>query len=231
MVLSGRAAAGSGCALSHKYTFVYVHVLKSGGMTIKAFLKRALCGTTQMPCPTGLLEIVDCAAALRQHQDYFVFSFVRNPFARLFSGYSMAIMYGKEENATFPEHPQFSFEDFALEQKTRFKSHVSETHYAPQFVFLFDKKNCPVFDYVGRLENFDEDLNRILTLIGSPELEHALRNGTLQHEQSTAYGSRSLQRQSLAQAYSNEQVMRAVAWEYARDFQLFGYNATTVPRK
>ena len=176
MVLSGRAHAGSGCAVSHKYKFTYVHVLKSGGMTVKAFLKRALCGTTQMPCPKGrdVLEILDCAAALYQHADYFVFSFVRNPYSRLYSGYSMAMLYDKNENASLL--PQVSFEDFVVKRETRSAlSRVSETHYAPQSAFLFDRTHCPVFDFVGRLERFHEDLETVLSVIGSPELHHAFK--------------------------------------------------------
>ena len=233
--LSGRARDGSGCAMSHKYKFIYIHVLKSGGMTVKAFLKKALCGTTQMPCPSGkhVLEIVDCSAALRRHPEYFVFSFVRNPYSRLYSGYSMAVMYGKDEDAHFPEHPRVSFEEFALQRHIRKSvSRLSTSHYAQQSSFLFNKANCPAFDFLGRLEHFDEDLMFLLQLIGSPELQYAFQNGTLQHEQSTAFGSRSLQRQDLAQVYyASDEVMQSVALEYARDFNLLGYDNTAVPRK
>ena len=80
MTLSGTPTAGSGCAISHNYKFIYIHVLKSGGMTIKAFLKRALCNRTATPCPMGrnVLEIVNCATAVSNHANYFVWSFVRD---------------------------------------------------------------------------------------------------------------------------------------------------------
>ena len=41
-------------------------------------------------------------------------------------------------------------------------SSTSISHYIHQSKFLTDMNNCPVFDYVGRLEYFDEDLLRII---------------------------------------------------------------------
>ena len=73
----GSAHAGSECALSEKYKFLYIHVLKSAGMSVKTFLKNALCGTTAIPCPRGddVLEIVDCSWAVMMHSssdNYFI---------------------------------------------------------------------------------------------------------------------------------------------------------------
>lgn len=241
MMVSGKAHSGSGCALSHKHRFLYIHVLKSGGMTMKAFLKKALCGgSTQMPCVSGtnVLQIVDCGTALSHYPEYFVFSFVRNPYSRLYSGYSMATMYGKEEVGSNDlqrrrEEKVVSFRDFALQPRVRqHVSQVSTSHYVPQSAFLYDKNSCPVFDYIGRLEHFQEDLLEILKLIGSRELLDAFHNGTLlQYEQSTAYGSRNLQHgaNSLSRVYKDEQVRDAVAHEFASDFELFGYDAQVLP--
>ena len=181
LVVSGSAKAGSGCALSVKYRFLYIHVLKSGGMSIKAFLKNALCGTTVQPCPMGhdVLQIVDCASAIQKHSnDYFVFSFVRNPFSRLYSGYSMAdSMRSRGPAMTTWKHyqkPEFTFSDFVMgsTMKRRMMSFTSPSHYLPQVSFLFDKEsNCPVVDFIGRLERFQEDLQLVVSKIASPELQ------------------------------------------------------------
>jgi len=233
MILSGKARAGSGCAVSRKHKFIYIHVLKSGGMTLKAFFKKALCdGSTEMPCQNGrdMLDIVDCRAALQQYPDFFVFSFVRNPYARLYSGYSMATLYGNEDAQQEQHSSQISFEQFALRPRIRDSmSPVSASHYVPQSVFLMDRHECPVYDFVGRLEHLEEDLLQVLHLIGAPELLQAFQKGMLQHEQSTAYGSR--MHQDLQQAYANDQVKKAVMHEYARDFESFGYDKMTVPSK
>ena len=111
MQTSGSAKAGSGCAISHKYQFIFVHVLKSGGTTVKGFLQRALCGSNNCPAGDNNLEIVNCAASVAKYPHYFVFSFVRNPYARMYSAYAMADSF--RGHKTRPK-PPFSFEAFAL---------------------------------------------------------------------------------------------------------------------
>jgi Sulfotransferase family len=118
MAISGSAVSGSGCAISHTYKFVYIHVLKSGGMTVKTFLKRGLCG---MAASCEALKIVNCAKAIIDYPDYFSFSFVRNPFDRMYSAYSMA------ESMKGQSNFQWNFQDFVLMNKTlrrRFTSYI-----------------------------------------------------------------------------------------------------------
>jgi hypothetical protein len=238
MMTSGNAKSGSGCAMSTKYKFIYIHVLKSAGMTIKAFLKRALCGGT-----TGaeacshenereVLEIVNCAAALQDHPDYFVWSFVRNPFSRLYSGYSMADSFRNDDM------PEFTFQDFATRSqfgRSRMTK-ASNAHFLPQTDFLFEKGTaCPVFDFLGRLEHLDQDLQTVLALVGSPELNDYVQahNGTIHHESNTAYGTSKTAAElhgDLRNAYQNDPlVVQAAAKEYARDFTLLGYNPNVIP--
>jgi hypothetical protein len=132
MQVAGSAMSGSGCALSRKYGFLFIHNLKVGGTTTKSFLREALCPPpndgasrrletsavnrssavnrwmqvrTRSNLPPGLrrgrkpifqcskgdetLQIVDCIAGLRiaKENSFFIWSFVRNPFSRLYSGY------------------------------------------------------------------------------------------------------------------------------------------------
>lgn len=102
MIISGQATAGSGCAISHKYQFIFIHTLKSGGMSIKSFLKRGLCnGITQMPCSNGgkhMLDIVSCHEAIVSNPNYFIWSFVRNPYSRMYSIYAMAYEYRSSQS-------------------------------------------------------------------------------------------------------------------------------------
>jgi hypothetical protein len=258
MMTSGQAKVGSGCAKSVKYKFVYIHVLKSAGMTIKAFLKRALCGGSTgnvTPCfesdndndehsehsepAEPLLEIVNCAAAMQEHPDYFVWSFVRNPFSRLYSGYSMADDFrhrGGRQQGHEHDMPAFTFSDFGQASQTarsRMTS-ASNAHFLPQTNFLFSRSSCPVFDFLGRLEHLDEDLATVLSIVGSPELTDYVRanNGTIHHERNTAYGSsKSLTELhgDLRNAYAANSVQAAAAVEYARDFKLLGYDPNLIP--
>jgi hypothetical protein len=276
MMTSGQAKAGSGCAMSVKYKFIYIHVLKSAGMTIKTFLKRALCGGSTgavTPCfqsdndkdehehdherdhkdEPPLLEIVNCAAALQEHPNYFVWSFVRNPFARLYSGYSMADNFRHHGHGddSAKDMPAFTFSDFSTASQAE-RGHMtaaSVAHFLPQTNFLFHNharttsktgtgstSSCPTFDFLGRLEHLDEDLATVLSLVGSPELTDYVRahNGTIHHESNTAYGSSKTSSElhgDLRNAYPSDHaaVQAAAAKEYARDFALLGYDPNVIP--
>jgi len=244
----GSARDGSGCAISHVYKFIYIHVLKSGGNTIKAFLQKALClANNTKKCldknRQSKLEIVDCELALQKHgHEYFVWSFVRNPFARLYSGYAMA---------SNPRHRKmdFDFETFALANKQQRSklSIIHESHFVPQSQFLFDSviisHQCPVVDFVGRLEHLERDLRIVLGRIQSPELDQYFRNipkGKLGRFEGTSFGYNlrnnkhlinvdSIEQDSdeevfLADIYREPKIRKKVAWEQAVDFDLLGYN-------
>eukprot|EP01083_Nonionella_stella_P136518 415449_1 len=65
------------------------------------------------------------------------------------------------------KYANFSFHDFIMaHQKQRQKMSITHaSHYVPQAKFLSDRKNCPIFDYIGRLEHYDDDLLRIINEI------------------------------------------------------------------
>ena len=365
MQLSGHAKSGSGCALSHQYQFLYVHVLKSGGMTLKGFLKQGLCdGSTQMPCrgdeESQRLQIVDCGRAIREHPHYFVWSFVRNPFSRMYSAYAMALNYrnrpsqkrrmqttghgrgqslhsydrlGDDHNNTML--PEFDFATFVMADKLgprhhsgyakyhgshnakmrhrqllgttgsnhhsitttmvatnnspnmeqlmgdfwanatdghqrlppkkrnklspdmrarKSMTHMDLVHCQPQTKFLFDANDCPVFDFVGHLESFEDDLRHLVTnLLGSPELQKHFKsiygNNTAEglpltikdnsmKAKSTSFGTKqkqatlggNLQIAYQSAATQGHDIQQAVANEFARDFRLLGYDPSVVPR-
>lgn len=75
----GDTGWASGCILSDEYKFVFIHVLKSGGTAVKKFIKDALCADSECEyAPPTLVRAEGCIKAIRDHQDYFHFSFVRS---------------------------------------------------------------------------------------------------------------------------------------------------------
>jgi len=180
----GSPGSGADCAISQKYGFFFIHNLKSGGTTTKRFLMDALCprhdADPQKPemfeCSAGpeVLKLVGCLKGIKtaKDQNFLIFSFVRDPYARLYSGYAMAEAYAKRKPY---KYPPFSFREFALGSSTQRKrlSSLDISHHFPQSNYVLDRFRCPVFDYVGRLETYDEDLLRIIHEI---EYRHHAKN-------------------------------------------------------
>ena len=250
-------SGGASCVMSKKYGFLYVHNLKSGGTTTNFFLKNALCSNKGFPCDEGddTLELVPCSKGIwvSRAKKYYVFSFVRNPYARLYSGFAMA-----ERMRNETTHPEpIDFRTFALASNNdRYKmSETHTSHYVPQSKLLADKRGCPVLDYVGRIEHYDDDLWRILREIekrsGLDTLTQAYRerisaNGTINVNKSTSYGTMrkskirekqlamgnstaSNVKSEMTAVYSDAKVTKKVYLEFKADFDMFGYASRDIP--
>lgn len=253
MVVPGSAKDGAGCAISHKYKFIYIHVLKSGGSSIKDFLRVALCSESEQTDPKCMIDqpekklaIVNCGTAIKKYgHSYFVWSFVRNPFARLFSGYAMAASGSFTKVKTPLEFERFAMANNVERQQL---SRTHRSHYFPQTYFLFNgfksaQGGCPVFDFLGRLEKFDRDMSVVLDRINSPELNrlyYIVQNGTMIRNGGTSYGHKKMVKDPndknnssgiLKNAYRNETVRKAVIHEYSLDFYLLGYSPDMIPSK
>ena len=87
--------------VSHKYKFIYLRLLKSASSTVLGALFQSICSKTdesgRARCkPDELAEVPNLKAGSpealevdRWWREYFVFSFVRNPWSRLSSAYFM----------------------------------------------------------------------------------------------------------------------------------------------
>merc|ERR1711879_315498 len=182
----------------------YIHVLKAAGMAIKAFLKIALCGTIEVgfrkpPCPGGrdVLDIVSCRTAIQEHPTFFTWSFVRNPFSRMYSAYAMGMAMPVKWKST----AAITFGDFAtnvaLMQK---QSRTSPDHWEPQVSFVLSENGCPVVDFVGKLENLNIDMWAVLEIIGSAELIERFNSHGLPSSNSTNFGEKLKDRSSKAKS-------------------------------
>lgn len=163
---------GSGCVVSDEYKFVYIHVLKSGGTATKEFLRKALCGEDDKDCERvdpHILRPHGCKGAMLNYSDYFTFSFVRNPFSRTYSMYSMMDGFPIEPGQKVTD--VFSFHDFVINPEEREQYTIMHAgHYDHQTSFILSKDKCPSFDFLGRVEHYDEDMRTILNHIKATKL-------------------------------------------------------------
>jgi hypothetical protein len=105
---------------------------------------------------------------------------------------------------------------------------MSSSHYIPQIEFLFDPHNCPSFDFLGRIEYFDDDIKVLLKYLQVPEMNAYLQlHGSVIQENTWGKGNKNKTLGgNLMRAYTSNEMTDTVMSLYALDFQLLGYDTS-----
>jgi len=139
------------------------------------------------------------------HSDYFSWGFVRNPFDRAVSVYlNKLLKEGTNVSSSLGKLGVGSFKDFVLcLRNLDLTCNKTDRHIREQHSFLPEG-----MDFIGRLENIQEDFNTVCDKIGIPRQELPQKNKT-NHKHYAEY-------------YDDE--MREIVTEkYAKDIEYFGY--------
>lgn len=164
---------------------LFVHVQKTGGLTVEALLREALPDAHPI---TGLNDgkHAKLGTALRAHPelaDYWTFGFVRNPWARLASWHAMImrrhtgassgneVVAGRIRNNAFwsrvgAELPDL--ESFVLRGPDEFRRLRT-----PQIQYL--RTGDRRADFIGRTESLDDGVRTVFEHLGLPLVEAAPR--------------------------------------------------------
>lgn len=158
--------------VSDAHRLVFVHIQKTGGATITNILRE------YTPDVHGLGARHQFAVRGRRKleawDDYFKFAFVRNPWARLVSWHSMIRRaekrgarpqnklwrYAQENSSNFDEFIRFCTDEILIGRGVRYSFAYNQLDY------VTDENGELLVDFVGRLENFDDDLRTVLTKTG-----------------------------------------------------------------
>ena len=205
--------------VSHPERVLFVHVQKTGGSTVQSVLLERLEGAQKLSGLPGAKH-AHLGAALDAHPElagYWIFGFVRNPWARLWSWWSMIDRRGemRESGSTWAQRrirrndfwsgvleDLSDFESFVMEGPERF-----ERLRTPQLGYLKTPRRRA--DFIGRTESFTDDLAAVCELLGvEPPPEEPHRNA--------GPGG------SYREHYTPEMRER-VAELFARDLAEFGY--------
>jgi|GEM_PF-1692731 len=92
--------------------------------------------------------------------DYFKFSFCRDPFSRLLSLFKDKVGQGKWLDATAKSLRISRFHDF-VNFVTCCPDAIADAHFESQHRFITDSKGRVVVDFLGNLETFSEDWNKL----------------------------------------------------------------------
>tara|TARA_B100000795_G_scaffold242951_1_gene206515 strand:+ start:192 stop:863 length:672 start_codon:yes stop_codon:yes gene_type:complete len=139
----------------YKSKTIFIHIPKTAGVS----LANAIYGDVTLE---GHRSFYFNSIALNvKNEKYFSFTFVRNPFDRLYSAYKFLKKGGINhyDRLAFETHlSKFKdFKDFVLNGLNN-KLIYQITHFIPQYEYLCDKRGTILVDFVGRFEDLDNDI-------------------------------------------------------------------------
>lgn len=211
--------------ISHKHKFIFIHIPKNAGSSISDALMNSLghnpCLSMEVKPPTSEImffredKMCGNSNLLLQHSkflrvssflksqglkidNFFTFSFVRNPWSRAVSHYFYGLKMFKDLKRGWPS-------DFGL---LDFKEYLCLDILRPQYDYVLDPQMRQLCNFIGKVENYQDDFNTVCGKIGIPQrqLPHVNKSD---HKHYTEY-------------YDNK-TREIVAEKYARDIEHFRY--------
>lgn len=147
----------------------------------------------------------------KKFEQYFKFSFVRNPWDRLYSAYSFLKKGGMiDMDRVWAAEHLASYSDFGSFVRGWVNEENIQTwvHFLPQCYFICDSEGKVMMDFVGRMENMENDFAYVADRLGCTKNLAKVNTGNNRH-----YST-----------YYDEETREIVRRVYARDIELFGYS-------
>ncbi|MBU3023748.1 sulfotransferase family protein [Aestuariibacter sp. A3R04] len=221
--------------ISEKYKCIFVHIPKAAGQSVEHFFldhhnlswaERAPLLLKYNPDPNKgperlahltAKEYVECGYISDETwNQFFKFSFVRNPWARIVSEYNYRNY-----------HKRMSFRNFVTRGMPE-KSDYSDSyrHLMPQYDFLHDEAGNLLVDFVGRFENLQTDFDYVCSQLGfgDTKLPHvnSSKNQSLLQKISIFMSKESKKRKHYSEYY-DDVTRKIVQKMYSKDIDTFGY--------
>lgn len=196
---------------------VFVHVQKTGGVSVHALLSDLWEDSRRLPGRRHQTwsQIVEREPALA---DYFAFGFVRNPWSRMVSWWEMTQWFKRRASRGEPEAVRHLATNPFLAAVVRdydtfadFLGRGPEDHARlrrPQVDYLTSPKGR--VDFVGRTEHLADDMARLVDSLGLP------RGTTVPHRNRTRL-------QAHWRTYYDDRTRERVGEVFAQDLAEFGY--------
>ena len=187
--------------ISHKHKFIFLHIPKSGGISLNSAL--AVNTTIDERFKGGHPKLS------RYHEmcnidDYFKFTFTRNPWDRLLSCYKY-LKSGGRNNCKHDIDAGKELKDIEFSDFVRNITNYNFIHIKPQMFFI---EHINSLDFIGRFENLQGDFNKVCDKIGLERRQLPHKNKSI-HKHYTEY--------------YNDETKQIVAERYAKDIECFGY--------
>ena len=214
--------------VSHSHKLVFVHIQKTGGQTVSKILKENISDVSRFKRKHGFA--VHAKDDLEGWNEYFKFAFVRNPWDRLVSWYSMIRNADQSRLAGMEQGKrQFLLWRYVLDNSSSFdefirnctgeieiKKGVFYSFTFNQLDYVSDQHGNLLVDFIGRFENFQSDLLEVSNRVGL-ELDSIPHRNRSPHKHYSSF-------------YTPETEM-IVRDTFKRDIEYFGYEFEDVERR
>jgi hypothetical protein len=219
--------------LSVKHRFLFVHIAKTGGTSVRASLRRLrwrdpwywpmfLCSRlshlsghrigTKLPRHAKIILAKELLPK-EFFYELFKFAFVRNPWDLQVSSFHHI---RRERPHFLGGHEDFEgFLRWKLDPERPYQYHI-DTSIELQTDYLIDLRGELVMDFIGRYERLEEDFAEVCRRIGIDQRE-------LAHER------RATDREKDYCSYYNDETAELVATRFRRDIELLGYGFDPEP--
>ena len=195
--------------ISHEHRCIFIHIPRCGGTSMEMAIYGQNWWKTDGGSKTKHL-IASTAKRLYEPywDDYFKFSFVRNPWDRMVSMGKYSSFYGVtflHDRISLPGY----FKKFSpIEIDPRSTSREDKFNPIENSIYLNILNED--LDFIGKLENIQEDFSVVCEAIGKPAEE--LVNDKSHMSKHNHYTE-----------YYNDETREIVAEKYAKDIEYFGY--------
>lgn len=140
--------------ISHKHKCIIIHIPKNGGTSIEKAIG--------MSGPRHLIGVNEKQRHNRVWDNYYVFTFVRNPWDRMVSVYHYYQQNTERHNALIRKSIPNNFKKFILKFNQKDKDWY-KPFLIPQYDWIHNDKDECLVDFVGRFENYMVDVQKIFS--------------------------------------------------------------------
>ena len=183
---------------------IFIHIPKTAGLSVVKAIYGDVSGGGHRTISFYKYVLAE------ELSDYFTFTFIRNPYDRLYSAYKFLEKGGMNQydRQVFEIHLKrySNFQDFVLNGLNK-KMMRDIMHFIPQTDFICDKKGRVLVNYIGKFENLQIDFK---TLSDKLNKEIVLPHLNLN------------KKESFDKIFTVE-MRKIVRKLYAKDFEILGY--------
>jgi chondroitin 4-sulfotransferase 11 len=234
VAFSQKRFSGGKMLVSHSSKLVFIHIQKTGGDTVSKLLSDSVPDIYRLGAKHGFA--VDATKYLDHWDEYFKFAFVRNPWDRLVSWYSMIrdaqtirwhrALINRRKRSHLRQTRENKLWRYVLDNSSTFEEFIVNctdeievdrgVYYSftyNQLDYIIDSNGEMLVDFVGRFENFASDLREVYDSLGFGLKSIPHENRSVRGHYSSFY------------TLKTEMIVRK---RFERDIEYFGYEFENV---